>query len=321
MSYDLEDRLQSYGRALDEAADQRAASLDELEVRALPTVTPMRTAHRRPVLLAAAVVAALAIGAAAVIVGSRSGGERTSVSVVTQPPTTPTVPSTTAVAPSTTTSGSTVTTATPSAATNLSEFFTDASRLDGQLNALASAINPLVAAGTTHLPVSIDAAKHAADPTVAAAAIPAGLSPDLEHAVLLVYSELVSRWSSTCTSTGDNPSQPFHDCFTQGAAAAARFQADLAAAKALAESQPPIVGQAPDSRAAADLALQISHIDLGNEGCGGLGGYLATELPPIVWYAHPLGTGLAAVMGKIGPSGFYAKYTPGQGWFARELVC
>jgi hypothetical protein len=337
MSYDLEDRLQSYGRVLDEAAERHAASLDELEGRTLPTVTPLRTEHRRPLLLAAAVVVALAIAATAAIVATRSGDEQTRVSVVTQPSTTaPTLPPTTATAPPTTNGETTLTTVAPSEATNLASFFQLAHEYDRTLKTLATQLNPHISVSPTQVTTNFsqadqDAATQA-DPTAVARAIPGGLAPALERDLLVVYNDLTSRWAAmrpdVCVSPGTRTVDArYSGCFRSGAAAAQRFPGDLAAAEVTAARLPPTRSAPASSQAAGDVAVEAAWIKSGNEGCAGTGGYSFDRLDEITWYASPraakAGGPSQLAMGYIDNSSteFYAAFDPSTGWRVQPYVC
>ncbi|HEY5186244.1 MAG TPA: hypothetical protein VIM19_15390 [Actinomycetes bacterium] len=220
----------------------------------------------------------------------------------------------------------------PSALDDLAPFFAAAQAVDQRLSAAAAVVDRHI--GTTMLTVdpSVRDAAAAADPGVAARAVPAGLPPDLLQPVLLVYSDLFSRYSAldgfvnTLADTGPRVDVPVTDpaaaealdCLHHGAPAAAQFAADMAAARAEAAQSPPVVPAAKGSRAAADLAILLRYVQGWNTCCGGCGGWRLTSLPAITWYPSraPVGGSYGDLADGIigdGPE-FLATYTSGTGW-------
>ena len=115
---------------------------------------------------------------------------------------------------------------------------------DRDLKAAADAVNGSIGVDAVSIEQSTIDAVDRAEPAAVAAAIPAGLEPSVEQAVLLVYSDLVSRFAAlrqgSCLYT-----QPRSEldplCFSQGHAAAARMPGDVDVARAAAETSPPMV--------------------------------------------------------------------------------
>ncbi|HVC69160.1 MAG TPA: hypothetical protein VNC61_02730 [Acidimicrobiales bacterium] len=134
----------------------------------------------------------------------------------------------------------------------------------------------------------------AADPAATARTIPAGLPPHLLLPVMLVQSDLMSRYSAllgfdraiTATSAGvvsvsDQSAQEALACLSNGTQAAASFGTDLVAARATAANTPPISVAAPDSRAAADLAVLIQNLNGRSSACMSCGRSRETTLATI----------------------------------------
>lgn len=82
---------------------------------------------------------------------------------------------------------------------------------------------------------------------------------------------------------------------------------------------------APDSRAAADLAILLQNLDGRNSGCMSCGGERETSLPRITWYAIRMPAGFhghpTPVDGNINGIDFLANYTPGTGWDIQAYAC
>ena len=102
-------------------------------------------------------------------------------------------------------------------------------------------------------------------------------------------------------------------CLGNGRPAAAQFSADLAGLRAAALAAPPVTPAAPDSRAAAELAVRIQDIGLRNSGCMSCGGFVATTLAPVVWTSQSGGT--------INGIRFQVTYHAGTGWEAAIWAC
>jgi hypothetical protein len=240
--------------------------------------------------------------------------------------------STTAAVATTTTASATTTTTTtsaPSAADDLADYFAAATATDRLLRTGAAAVNGAI--GKTQISVeqsTLDAIA-AADPTAAAMKIPPGLAPSLLAPVLIVQSDLVSRYYSLrglriYLAPGGKPRVvPISDpqvryalgCLGEGGPAAAAFSTDLARARTAATSAPPVVAVDPASRAAAELAVQLAHNVESNAGSLGCGGKRLTSLVTVTWHHTPPVQGeTAAWVGDVAGVVFDATYKAGQGW-------
>ena len=221
-----------------------------------------------------------------------------------------------------------------SAADGLVPFFAAVAETDRLLRAAADAVNASFGADTiTVSQATIDAVERSA-PTAVATAIPAGLQPAVEPAVLLVYSDLVSRYAAlSCLPRRTIPRSELNPgCFTQGHAAAIRLTADVDKARTLAAASPPVVAPAADSRAVAELLLRIAFIDKANLGCANTGGFLAIDAIRIDWNAEPPpAPDIPPTEGHIGPCAvlavdvcgipFRATYNTGTGWTVSVEAC
>jgi len=234
-------------------------------------------------------------------------------------------------------------TTTPSAANALEAFFAAADQQDAQLRSAADLINNGVSASRITLSMSTKTAVAAIDPAIVARTIPAGLDPQLQRAVLVVYSELDSR-RQAMRRVADLAHEPgtsvlarngtavgggidLMRCLVNGAPAAARYTVDVASARALAQRIPAAASASPQSRAAADLALRIALINGHNIGCASCGGFVAAGLEPVTW--QPSTVAGIHWDGTIGGSDstpaagirFQATYLPGKGWQVRLNAC
>jgi hypothetical protein len=204
-----------------------------------------------------------------------------------------------------------------SAADALEPFLAAATTLDAQLRAAATAIN---AGGPPWTEVSQEVADavQAADLEPVASAVPAGLPPELLQSVVLVYSDLSSRRHAMASfeTAPDLPYEPIDllDELGNGHAAAARFDADLAALRSLAESTPPVTVAAPDSRAAAETLLHLQYVELANGGCDSRGGAVFPDLPAIDWIPSSSGAGTPERDGHIDGIPFSAELTAAGTW-------
>jgi len=153
-----------------------------------------------------------------------------------------------------------------------------------------------------------------------------------------VQSDLMSRFyalrgferanlgtGGTVVPLSDQSAQEAMSCLGNGTQAAASFSADLAAARAVAAKAPPVTVAAPDSRAAADLAVLLRNLVGRNSGCMSCGGERETSLPTITWYATRMPAGFhghpAPVDGNINGIDFLANYTLGTGWDIQAYAC
>jgi len=188
------------------------------------------------------------------------------------------------------------------------------------------AVNRDIGPTTVHITRSTRTLILASSPRQAGKAIPAGLQPDLQRAVLLVHSELVAR-SAAFNGVRTADTLPLTDpesvlmlgALRVGSGIAHRYPADLAAARALAQASPPLRTVRADSRQAAELALQIAIINGENNGCSSAGGYLYTAPRPIKWKTIAFDYG--RFDGTISGIMFAATYNPASGWNVELNAC
>jgi hypothetical protein len=209
-----------------------------------------------------------------------------------------------------------------SAAPELAAFVAAAQRADTEIRHAAALINGDI--GTTSMrfrPATL-AAIRAIDNESVMRAAPAGLPASLLRDVIVVYGDLDSRTaafngvevyggSGHPVPVGGRDGQSLLRGLHNGAPAAARFNADLAAVRADAQRTPPVTIAAPDSRAAAELALRFDSIENRNGCSEEFGGWAPTQLEPVVWQPsttqHP-----TAYEGTINGIRFQAIYHPAQ---------
>ena len=217
----------------------------------------------------------------------------------------------------------------PSAADQLGAFFTAAQRLDGRLRQTAALVNTGIGAESLMFSTATFAAIRAIDVKTVLAAIPAGMPERLERQAMLVYNDLVSRADSLKGPLIAQYQQPLKrtdfwsrfimDCLSNGAPAAAKFPGDLSSTRNLAASLPRFRVAAPDSRAAAAIAVRAMDIGLANGGCLSCGGVMLAQPIPIVWTsASAKGRHLE---GTVSGVQFTADYKPGQGWIVEIRAC
>ncbi len=229
----------------------------------------------------------------------------------------------------------------PTAADSLAPFFSAASEADTRIRTAAELVNAHVGVTTAEFDQDVRAAVMAMDPRPVAAAIPVGLPPDLMRSVLLVLNDLVARsaaFNRVATTSGPVvlDSQDGADllhCLGGGAAIAARFPQDLAAARALAAQLPAVTAAPVDSRQGAELAVRVYDLVLENNGCDGCGGQVHDGLWPMAWDGDPsawfAAEGRWDYYGTIRTIPFRAVYAPTQdgnqplsnGWIVQLLAC
>jgi len=229
----------------------------------------------------------------------------------------------TATSPGTTPSPARSSPAEPSAADQLAGFFAAAEAADSQLRQVAALVNEGVGPVSMTFPPATLAAVGALSTEETVRAIPAGLPAELLRQALLVYSDLESRTTSLSgirmfradhpLKLGSQEGKYVYGCLGNGGPAAARFGTDLAALRTAALASPPVTPAAPDSRAAAELAVRIQDIGLRNSGCMSCGGFVATTLAPVVWTSQSGGT--------INGIRFQVTYHAGTGWQAAIWAC
>ena len=221
--------------------------------------------------------------------------------------------------------------ATPSATTQLAAFFAAAACADSQLRHAAALINGDIGAQSIRFTPATIAAVRGIDLAPAAAALPAGLPAEMLREVLAVYGDLASRrgafggvdiygFSDHALPIGGRDARSVLRGLRNGAPAAARFNGDLTAARALAQRTPPVTVAAPDSRAALELALRLDVITRRNTCSMMFGGYAPTSLAPIVWQ-RGAGQNARHNEGLVGGARFTADYTARHGWKIVIYAC
>ena len=221
--------------------------------------------------------------------------------------------------------------AAPSAAGQLAAFTAAAEQADSQLHHAAALVNSDIGATSMRFTPATLAAVGALGNAPAARAIPAGLPTELLRQTLAVYGDLASRTAALGAAArygypgrklpiGSQDAKAVLRCLGHGAPAAARFGADLAAMRSLAQQTPPLTLAAPDSRAAAEVALRINSIDKQNACSDECGGYAPTQLETVIW--HP-GTDQHSrhYEGTISGIRFQASYTAAHGWEITIYAC
>ena len=224
-----------------------------------------------------------------------------SASVTTSSPgPTPTTSTSTPTSPvPTSTPTSRVTQPTATALAQLQPFLTAAGRMDRQLHAAARAVN---AAGPPWVVVSPELARtvEAARLEAVARTIPAGMPDDLPLATLTVYSDLSSRRAAMDSFTNERTADEYNPTYGHqgpallrelghGAAAARRFDADVAALTRLARSSPDFAPARSTSRAEGERLLLLNLVHKWNWGCDARGGSVITALPAIRWTSRITG--------------------------------
>ncbi|HSQ37097.1 MAG TPA: hypothetical protein VLS92_04295 [Acidimicrobiia bacterium] len=215
-------------------------------------------------------------------------GDEADPFVTTQPDGTSSTEASTSVAPSTTagtttTEGVTTTTAAtttnapapgPSAADVLAAFVAAAEALDADIRAAAVLFNEGFDADAGTLDPGVAPVVDALDAVPLGLLIPAGLSLELETAVLAVFTDLDGRISALAGGVRgvDYPDMEFVlGCLTGGGPAATRFPDDLARARELAELEA-APAAAADSAEAGILAVRLTAVHSMNWGCDSCGG-------------------------------------------------
>ena len=216
-----------------------------------------------------------------------------------------------------------------STADALESFLSRAATLDRRLTEAAAAIN---AAGPPWTEVSPTLARkvQAADLDQVVSAFPAGMPDDLRQAAVLVLSDLYSRRYAMQSFAYPGPKHPndplaAHDTTAQllselrnGHAAAVRFDRDLATARSVATTTPPIAPVPKESRLTAEALLLVAVVHNANVGGDVRGGVVITRLPLINWGPVP---GDAQADGTVGvyKLPFHAKFINGN-WEVYLLV-
>ena len=207
----------------------------------------------------------------------------TEATTTTQAPTTTGAPATTATeAPATSTTATEA--PSPTARDALAGYFGAVEDLDRRIAEAAVAFN---AGWDPDAGTLTDAARDAVlalDARPLRPLIPAGLTPEMEQAVLAVYADLDSRISGMhggvrFLSTTDD----VMICLENGAESFRRFDADFTRMLELADTSPPPIAVAPDSREAGILAVRLDVIRGLNWGCDSCGGFAYDQPIPVDW--------------------------------------
>ncbi len=213
----------------------------------------------------------------------------TTVPATTAPPTTSTTTTTTLASTTTTVPPTTTTSvAAASAQADLAAFFTAAEALDADIAAAAEAFNAGFDPDGPDEIISTEAiiAVQPLSTAPVADAIPAGLAPDLEAAVLAVFADLDSRIAALRGATErlqfDGPVDDALLCLGFGSTSNARFDDDLARARTLAATAPAPTAAA-DSKEAGILSVRLELIRLLDVGCDSCGGATYDEPFSVDW--------------------------------------
>ncbi|MCU7729052.1 hypothetical protein ODJ79_35515 [Actinoplanes sp. KI2] len=216
-------------------------------------------------------------------------------------------------------------TATGTATTQLAGFISQARVLDSRLRRAATLINGGVHKDVIVLAPATVAAVDDINPRTLVPHIPSGMSPSLQRAVMLVYSDVVSRRLAMRRVTEYAEYAPLPREGTMatelvaslgnGAPAARRFNGDLAALRHQAATSAPVRVAPRSSRSTAEVLLRTLYIDMLNGGCDSSGGGVLTTLPPIVW------THAGGFDGTINGISFKADYSASTGWKVMINAC
>ena len=195
--------------------------------------------------------------------------------------------------------------------------------MDRQLRDTAGLINTGFRTSTMTFTTTMVKAIEAIDPRTLVKTVPAGLPAAFQNQVYLVFSELAARRYAFNPILELEPGRPIDrdsqegkrvlEGLSHGVGPAARFPADLAAARSLARSEPPVPVAAPNSRASAEVAVRTTYILSRNGGCGTSGGWVQTTPVPLSWTGQNGGT--------IGGIPFRADFRPGEGWQVQLRAC
>jgi hypothetical protein len=211
----------------------------------------------------------------------------------------------------------------------LAPYLAAAERADAQLRRAAALVNGGMTKDELRISPEAVRAIRAASPDTLAATVPAGMPPQLMRPVLLTFSELASRYYAMrfVLAAGDvrrevvvprsrvvSPTlAQIVDALGNGAPAAARFERDLANAKALAAEHTPLPEAEPRSRAAAEIGIRLEHIVTANGCCMEAGGNVFTSLVPLRWAD---GGDRSSRTGTVNGIGFRVDWT-GDRWDVR----
>ncbi len=257
----------------------------------------MRTRKARTPIMILCLLMLLALVAAcsdntSILPGDGDGGETTTTAAGTE--TTAGPEETTTTATPATEEPTTTAAPLPTAADSLAAFFAAAEDLDNRIVNAANTFNAGFDESAMTLSGTGTSAVNALNAGPVAELIPAGLSPNLERAVLAVYADLDSRIAAMQQAASHMfPTEHDYvmDCLALGGTSFYRFDNDLNQAKALAALEPPPTA-APDSEAAGVLAVRIAAIHSMNFGCESCGGVQYDSHIPVDWAGRTVAGGV-----------------------------
>lgn len=217
----------------------------------------------------------------------------------------------------------------PSATAQLAPFISAAEQADSQLHHAAALVNAEIGATSMRFSPATLAAVHALSDSAAGRAIPAGMPVELLRSVLTVYGDLSARtgafggvrlygYGGHELPIGGQDAKSVLRGLHNGAPVAARFDADLATVRSLAQQTPPLTVAPPVSRPAAELALRVNSIDKHNFCSELFGGYAPTQLETVTWTTDQPSQ---HYQGTIGGTAFQADYTAAHGWLININAC
>ncbi len=209
---------------------------------------------------------------------------------------------------------------------DLAPFVREVDALDAALDSATAVLGDLAAPSLD--PVSIERFRtelERLDFDAVDDAMPAGLPAELEAAVVLVYSDLVSRYTAYDNGIHEGmfdheSGEVIDDVLATAAAADAALAGDLAAMEQLAAAVPSDGGAAPGSRDAASLAVRRSFVWLANGGCAQTGGYRAVEPIAVDWLDAPITDEPVRVDGTVEDITFSAELD-GDEWIVAIHAC
>lgn len=260
--------------------------------------------------------------------GNQAVGPGSTAFPTTATQSTPATPPTTSPSESATTGTTTAAPTRANALAQLEPFFAAAGGMDQQLRAAAQKIN---GEGPPWPTLSNEAARavRAAELTAVKETVPGGMPEPLLKSVLQVYGDLATRRAAmndfsfgwTYDPMMESPDSTLNTKtllanLANGAAPAARFDADVATAKARATSTDAFTRARLGSRADMETYLYLEVVYKANFGCGSHGsessGSGTGSLLPIVWTSESTGTiggGLGAMPFEIRvePEGTYTE--------------
>ena len=202
--------------------------------------------------------------------------------------------------------------------------------MDRALRSAAVLVNAGITAQTINVSARAFAAVDAINPGSLVSSLPGGMAARLKQQSLLVFSDLVARRCAYKRLQENRSEMPLPSlsrdgrmtlqALAEGAAPAARFAADLAALRSAASAAAAFTPAASTARATAEIAVRTAYIVGRNSGCEESGGWVETELVPLVWRQSADVFG-GRTDGTVGGIVFRADYHTGDGWSVRLWAC